>query len=118
MAQNIKAPSSFSAKKAIVGLKELSNPLLIISLNSTELKKIQPSRPLHSGPAPELAVLEAGRGGGGHDGRALLRPQRQPRGPQHDAGGTHQGHHIPPGEVWQGPKGKNNNVMYHGKQVV
>ena len=63
---------------------------------------------MHSGPAPELAVLEAGRGGGGHDGRALLRPQRQPRGPQHDAGGTHQGHHIPPGEVWQGPKGKNN----------
>ena len=38
MAQNIKALSSFSAKKAIVGLKELSNPLLI-SLNSTELKE-------------------------------------------------------------------------------
>ena len=59
----------------------------------------------HSGSAPELAVLQAGRGGGRHDGRALLRPQRQPRGSQHDAGGAHQGHHLPPGEVWQGSKG-------------
>ena len=58
--------------------------------------------PKHSGSAPELAVLQAGRRGRWHDGRALLRPQRQPGGSEHDAGGTHQGHHLTPREVWQG----------------
>ena len=72
------------------------------------------SRHKYSGPTSELVVLQAGRGGCRHDGRALLRPQRQPRGAQHDAGGAHQGHHLPPGEVWQGSKG-GAKIIFHGE---